>query len=134
MSALGYIYKGDLDAEEFLISPREALIYTSELVYKPKYGKDYFGKCAAESLSEGVLNVFSDGGFKEEIIPLIDKVGYTNITLVHLYRKHTSFAGDSREYIHDVVGIIPVEVHNNSTIEEAAIEVLRLAEENVKEV
>ena len=30
-------------------SPRQALIYVSEKVIKPKFGKDYFGKAAAHT-------------------------------------------------------------------------------------
>lgn len=108
------------------ISPREALIYTSELHYKPRYGKDYFGKKAAENLSEGVLNVFSDGGFKEEVYPIVQKVGYNNLTLVHLHRQGKTFKGDSRQYVTGIPGIVPVGVWNNGTVKEAAEEILSL--------
>lgn len=98
------------------LSPREALIKVSETVIKPNYGKDYFGKAAAESLEEGI-NVFSDGGFKEEIIPLMDKVGSDNITIIRIARPNCSFDGDSRNYL-EIPSINTVDVNNDGSLEE----------------
>ena len=123
------------------LTPREALIKVSETVIKPNYGKDYFGKAAAESLEEGI-NVFSDGGFKEEIIPLTDEVGSDNIIIVRITRPDCSFegvlgrivrlffsfvakitrtprpiGGDSRNYL-NVPNVKAVDVDNDGSLEE----------------
>lgn len=98
------------------LTPREALIKVSETVIKPNYGKDYFGKAAAESLEEGI-NVFSDGGFKEEIIPLTDGVGSDNIIIVRITRPNCSFEGDSRNYL-NVPIVKAVDVDNDGSLEE----------------
>lgn len=81
------------------ISPRQALINTSEEVLKPLFGKDVFGIMAANSLEDGI-NIFSDGGFKEEIECLREAVGYDNFLLVHVYREGCTFEGDSRDYVY----------------------------------
>lgn len=83
-----------------LYSPREALIYTSEVVYKPKYGKMYFGQCSAKELTDPTkVYVFSDGGFAEEVEPIVEVVGASNIVYVQLYRENCTFEGDSRNYV-----------------------------------
>ena len=80
-------------------SPRQALIYVSEEVVKPAFGSDYFGRYAANNLEQGALNIFSDGGFVEEVIPLLNAVGLDNVLLVQLFRNGCSFEGDSRSYL-----------------------------------
>lgn len=84
-------------------TPRQALIYVSENVIKPKYGKDYFGKCAAKRITEAKqiaiipINfiVFSDGGFVEEILPLQE---IDDVLVIHLHGRG-DFSNDSRNYI-----------------------------------
>lgn len=78
-------------------SPRQALIHVSEDVMKPTHGKDYFGQQAAKSIEENRINVFSDGGFLEEIKPVYDVSDY--LLIVQLYRNGCTFEGDSRSYI-----------------------------------
>lgn len=80
------------------MSRRQAMIYTSEDVIKPKYGKSYFGDQVASQIKENERYVISDGGFVEEIQPLIDKVGSENILLVQLVREGCSYRSDSRRY------------------------------------
>lgn len=80
------------------MSRRQAMIYTSEDVIKPKYGKSYFGDQVASQLEEDEKYVISDGGFVEEIQPLIDKVGAENMLLVQLVREGCSYRSDSRRY------------------------------------
>lgn len=82
-------------------SMREALIHTSEVLVKPVKGADYFGFCVAEGLQEG-LNLFSDGGFKEELQPIIEKVGVENVVVIRIHREGHTFEGDSRSYLTDV--------------------------------
>ena len=46
-------------------------------VIKPKFGKDYFGK-AAHTLREDKINMFSDGGFHDEMKVVVDACGADN--------------------------------------------------------
>lgn len=80
------------------MSRRQAMIYTSEDVIKPKYGKSYFGDQVASQVEDDEKYVISDGGFVEEIEPLIDRVGADNILLVQLVREGCSYRSDSRRY------------------------------------
>lgn len=85
------------------MSKREALIHVSENVVKPKYGKEYFGKKTAEKVDPSINYCFSDGGFVEEIHPLINKLGHENLCIVQLYRTGCSFSSDSRNYIDGIL-------------------------------
>lgn len=85
------------------VSRRDAMIYVSEKVIKPTYGKDYFGSKTAEMLDPSSIHCFSDGGFVEEIHPLINRLGRDNICIVQLYRTGCSFSSDSRNYINGVL-------------------------------
>jgi hypothetical protein len=79
-------------------SRREAMIYTSEEYIKPNFGKEYFGKRLAENI-DGISNFcVSDGGFVEELTPIINKIGAENIVLVQLTRDGCDFSSDSRKY------------------------------------
>jgi len=80
------------------LSRREALIYTSEEVIKPRYGKDFFGVCVAKEVRDDVDYCISDGGFVEELVPLINRVGADNIILVQLTREGCDYSSDSRRY------------------------------------
>jgi hypothetical protein len=81
------------------ISRRQALIYTSETHIKPVYGLDYFGRKAADEIEIGVDYCFSDCGFNDEIIPIINKVGADAMIIVQLTRQGCDFSSDSRRYI-----------------------------------
>lgn len=86
-------------------SPRQFMIHVSEKIIKPLYGTYYFGCYAAQRVrkAEQSIVVFSDGGFKDEVIAL-SQVG--NIHLVHLHRAGCSFSGDSRNYIDPNLGCL----------------------------
>lgn len=81
-------------------SKREALIHVSENVMKPVYGKSVFGITLANSLEDG-YNLISDGGFKEELAPVIEAVGIENVTVVRIHMEGRTFEGDSRSYIQE---------------------------------
>jgi len=108
------------------VSPRNAMIHMSENVLKPLFGKDVFGIMAAKSLEEGV-NVFSDGGFPEEIQCILDEVGVDNFLLVHVTRNGCSFEGDSRNYVTGFPRIVTL--HNDGTLQEYLDECVNLVEE-----
>lgn len=80
------------------LSRREAMIYTSENHIKPKYGKSFFGDKVAEEIDITKDYAVSDGGFMEELYPIINKVGYDNMVLVQLVRDDCSYSSDSRRY------------------------------------
>lgn len=94
------------------ISKRDALIHVSENVIKPSFGNDIFGKLAADNLPEGLV-FFSDGGFPDEVQPIVDKVGIENILIVHIKRDGCTFEGDSRDYI-NIEGVKTVIVENDT--------------------
>ena len=103
------------------LSPRQALINVSENIVKPNFGKDYFGKAAALSVIEGWGNIFSDGGFMSELVPLIDKFGQENILLIRLHRDGCTFAGDSRAYLYpekEYPDMYTEDILNNGTEQE----------------
>lgn len=90
------------------MSKRQSLIDTSENHIKLTKGKDYFGLCSADKLVDGV-NVFSDGGFIEELVPVIEKSD--SVIIVQIYRPGCSFDNDSRKYINpeDVLPYIDID-------------------------
>lgn len=81
-------------------SLRQALIYVSEGVIKPNFGKDFFGVKAAHSIlrSDNELHVMSDGGFETEINTFIQH-GF-RVLLIHIHREGHDFSGDSRQYVY----------------------------------
>ena len=99
-------------------TPRQVQIEVSEKVIKPFYGKDYFGKAAAQSLYADV-EVFSDGGFVEEIEALVSSVGKENVLIIRIHQEGKSFeaTGDSRRYLPDGLAET-VDLHNNGTLDE----------------
>lgn len=107
------------DAEIFLASPREALIYTSEIIYKPLHGPDYFGIKASEKMQKG-YNYVADSGFKEEALVQADKFGKDNVLLVRIYRDGCEFSSnDSRGYIDlSDEGVFTLDLDNNKDIGE----------------
>lgn len=80
------------------MSCREAMIYVSEKVIKPKRGLDYFGNQVANEIKLSKDYAISDGGFVDELIPVINKVGTDNFILVQLTRNGCDYSTDSRRY------------------------------------
>lgn len=95
------------------LSPREALIHTSEQVIKPNFGRRYFGEHVAKYIKQvkdhsneiGLVGagiyISSDSGFHEELYPIIDELGTGNVLVVRLHREGYTFAGDSRSYLQE---------------------------------
>ncbi len=102
------------------LSVREAMIYVSEVVCKPAFGKDYFGQVRADNVDEyGGLYFDGSTGFTEELPPLIEKVGQENILLLRIYRPGYEYStNDSRGYIPDGVLHNTIDVHNTGTFDE----------------
>ena len=80
------------------MSRREAMIYVSEEKIKPRMGLDYFGKLVASEIDFEIDYCISDGGFIDELIPVVEKVGNDNFILVQLTRDGCDFSSDSRRY------------------------------------
>lgn len=85
----------------FGMSPREAYIWLSEEVAKPKFGKDFFTKIAIKEIEkyDDHIIVISDCGFNEEVEGLRLKFGSENIRIVYLERQGATYQNDSRTYI-----------------------------------
>lgn len=111
------------------LSVREALIYVSEVVCKPAFGRQYFGTARAESISmSGVPEFAIDDscGFDDEIQPTIARLGMENVMLIRIHGRG-DFSGDSRNYISDGVVDNTVDVYNTGTEESFLDTVHRLA-------
>lgn len=104
-------------------SPREALIHVSEDIVKPTLGPAVFGWLLGMSVDNDRY-VVSDGGFDEEIVPLI-QMGHS-VLIIHLSRDGCTFDNDSRNYV-NAFPAITYKYHNNSTIENAAKAIALLA-------
>lgn len=98
------------------ISPRQAMINTSEEVVKPLFGRDAFGVALASDLGEG-FNFISDGGFASEVVPLVDKLGAENVLVIRVHREGCSFENDSRNYLEycDVEPGVTIRTLDNDT-------------------
>ena len=93
------------------VTVRQLLIDMSEKWMKPCYGKDIFGKIAAERVAESMqltdhfgeepydLYVFSDCGFDTEVKHVLELFGNENAILIRLHREGCTYEGDSRSYI-----------------------------------
>jgi hypothetical protein len=125
-------------SEEMLggFSRREAMIFTSENVIKKIFGKDHYGKKTAENVNSVSSYCFSDGGFIEEVMPVINNLGKENICIVQIFRDGCSFSSDSRNYLnghiqdkfilnhqsevlekgHNVLPVRSYQIHNNGTV------------------
>lgn len=90
-----------LKVGDISVSRRDGMIHVSEKYIKPKYGKDYFGIKVAEQIKDPVnINYcMSDGGFIEELQPIINKFGTDEVVLVQLARDGCNFSNDSRRYL-----------------------------------
>ena len=82
------------------LSRRQAMIHVSENYLKPKYGKSIFGdKLVSEMCGKDQTICVSDGGFSEELQPIINRFGIDDLIVVQLTREGCNFSGDSRRYL-----------------------------------
>jgi hypothetical protein len=104
----------------FGTTPRAAYIAVSELLCKPLFGKEFFGRLVVDMIRrnpEVPLWVITDSGFEDEARPIMREVGADNCTLVRLHRDGCTFAGDSRGYI-DLDVPTKLDLNNNGTLDE----------------
>jgi hypothetical protein len=84
-------------------SPRQALIHVSENIIKPVKGADHYGTVMANTIEYVINNsnrrnfIIADGGFEEEIKPLVNR--FEDVYIIRMYSGEHSFAKDSREYL-----------------------------------
>lgn len=99
------------------MTPRQAYIWMSEEVVKPKFGHDFWANVAVTSLKQlrRPVVVISDCGFVEEANVLTKAFGKKNVAIVHLKRLGTSFANDSRSYI-ELAGCPLYEIINDGSV------------------
>lgn len=101
------------------LSIREAMIYVSECIVKPRFGNDYFGRARMTQIRNSSSKLFVDSstGFPDELNPLIHPMGLgqKNILLLRIHREGCTFEGDSRSYIPDGIIDNTVDVYNNGT-------------------
>lgn len=110
------------------ISIREAMIYVSEIICKPAFGKDYFGIARVKDMTLGELAIDDSCGFAEELPPAVEKLGQENIILIRIHGRGT-FEGDSRSYIKDGVIDNTVDVYNTGSLGEYFKTILKIVED-----
>lgn len=84
------------------VSSRDLQIGIYEAISKVA-GRDWLAQIVVHKINtvEQSIVVLSDGGRPEEIDKLVRNFGASNILLLQLFRKGTSFQGDIRQYIYD---------------------------------
>lgn len=115
----------DRPLTEFLnLTPRQAYINLSEDYIKKYHGKDFFSLqliSTIKNVQDSVENVFiiSDGGFEEELLPLLNVFSPSSMTIVQIHRTGCSFNNDSRHYFDserfNKLGIKFLNVENNTS-------------------
>ena len=105
------------------LSQRQYLIWLSEKIMKPLFGKSVFGQRFKDDLDfESDMCgryrfVAPDGGFVEEVQPFLDDPEW-EVIIVRLSRVGCTFEGDSRNYLSNI-SQHEVDIENNTTIVDA---------------
>ena len=107
------------------LSPREAMMYVSEIIVKPTLGDDYFGQYRANMIKSGNLSVDASCGFVGELPPSVDRLGQENILLIRVRGRGEFNRHDSRETIPDGVIDRTVDIWNTGTEENYLNEVVK---------
>jgi hypothetical protein len=102
------------------ISQRNLYIKISEDWCKPLFGKSYFGDRSTQRIKkiDKLYFFFSDGGFDEETIPMLEEC--ERMIIIRIHRDGTNFLNDSRKYLHMNMPdrIKEYDLYNNGTEEE----------------
>lgn len=137
LESLGYPERGfrDIGKDEPCVlgrSLRDIYIAMSERFLKPLFGADYLGhRLAAHLLAERAAGgrsagtpahpmpvVLSDGGFHEEMEPLLSDADF-EVMLVRLHRIRHNFERDSRNWLPtDQCYALTLDLHNDGTVED----------------
>lgn len=129
------------------LTPRQAYIWFSEKVMKPKFGNDIFARLWFDRFRTtmssyghpnltGISGVLiTDVGFIEEVRYIATLFGRKNCTFVSLWRDGCDFKNDSRSYLnpHDIALLCArrYEIENNGSIEDLKQKARMLVEECV---
>jgi hypothetical protein len=95
----------DLSTNRFFgMTFREAQIWLSEEVMKPKFGPDIFGYLMLRQLyspyrSNGPFDVISDTGFMSEVDCVYQNLPPKSVYLLRIHRNDCTFSNDSRGYL-----------------------------------
>lgn len=108
------------------VSPRQWLIHCSESIVKPLLGKEFFGKSLAESIERDLV-VASDGGFQEELVPVLT-AGH-DVYVLRIERKGYTFEGDSRNYFDISPAYRTILIENNGTLEQYKNKILNTVDD-----
>lgn len=100
-----------------MLSCRQAMIYTSDIVAKPTFGDDYFGRHRIDSMSDNEIAIDDSAGFTEELYPAIKQLGQENILLIKV-SGFGDMGEDSRELIPHGVIDNTVDLVNDGSLEE----------------
>ena len=109
---------------------RQAYIDMSEQVAKRLYRPDFFGHIACNSILKknwGSIHAFTDAGFAEEAMPVIEVLGKANCLLIRLSRPGSDYVGDSRSTIDLPCKVVDIE--NRFTEDMFAAQVERAVED-----
>lgn len=103
------------------MSWRDAQIWLSEEVMKPRFGADIFGRLLCKPFDGGIdprrrLAVVSDSGFITEAQVVRDRFGAHSVHVVELHKPGCSFKGDSRSHWSDASWNRHV-LHNDGDLE-----------------
>lgn len=103
---------------EVQLSIRQAMIYLSEVVIKPRLGMNYFSKSRMELIKQNLSQLYYDdssscfNGDSSELDGLVEHFGEDNILLIRIKGRGT-FDGDSRSYHPDGVVKHTVDLWND---------------------
>lgn len=103
---------------EVQLSIRQAMIYLSEVVIKPRLGMNYFSKSRMELIKQNLSQLYYDdssscfNGDSSELDGLVEHFGEDNILLIRIKGRGT-FDGDSRSYHPDGVVKNTVDLWND---------------------
>lgn len=81
-------------------TPRQAMIYVSEELLKPKFGDACFALRTLDRMRRDALHVVSDCGFQSEVDTMVRSD--FDVLVIKMRREGCSFAGDSRDYVDGV--------------------------------
>lgn len=120
-----FFYQWKKEFEDAL-SPREAMIFTSEVFYKPNFGDDCWVKSLVEKISKEDVSpsvscyVCNSVGFNHEMMAITKEFNPENILLIEI-RGRGDFGGDSRNFISspvkELLNINSASIYNNQDLD-----------------
>jgi hypothetical protein len=122
-----------VEGHRVALSPREAMIFASEVLLKPVMGADYFGHRFVSTInvfaSNNEIIIDDSTGFPEEVEPVIKAFGADNICIVRVNREgFDEWGSDSRGWV-TPEGVTTFMVDNNGEPEECADQLHKLITE-----